>query len=54
MDPGSGLELATAFQTIVNNVLADIGDILPVVLVVFGAFIAIRVGLRIFRMVTGR
>lgn len=54
MEPGSGLDLATTFQPIVNNVMADIGELLPVVLVVFGALIAIRVGLRIFRMVTGR
>lgn len=46
--------MAAALGTTATSVMDNISGVLPVVLPIFGALIAISVGLKVFRRVTGR
>lgn len=43
--------LTTGFTTIANDMLAGMGNIVPVALPVLGGFLLVRIGIKIFRRV---
>ena len=46
--------LVSAMTTVASDATGAISSILPVALPVMGAFVVVKVGIRIFKMVTGK
>lgn len=53
MEPTT-IDLAAAFGPVVTSVTSAISDLLPVALPIFGTVLAITIGMKIFKRVTGR
>lgn len=49
-----GIDMATALGATATEVSSQISGVLPVVLPIFGALLAIGIGLKVFKKVTGR
>lgn len=53
-DAMNSVDMATALGDAASGVLQQISGVLPVVLPVFGAVLAIGIGLKIFKRITAR
>lgn len=48
------VDITTAFTTLANTTFTAINDTLPIILPVFGGIVAIGIGLKLFKKMTGR